>query len=234
MKTRTSHHILTIPEISWKKNMDFLFTGASEEFAKFVGYPKVSTLVGTTDYELRCPAVEGAPEFRKTDEQVVLSQKDLKVINIHDLATGGLFAFLTKKSPSYDKNGRLVGVSGRCINITELLSNVSQLIFDEALPCQKLKKGTYTIGYDSADIKLSSRQQECLFFLLRGKTAKQIGQQLNLGHRTIESYLETIKSKFNCQTRYELIDRATEMGFLNSVPAHLLYQYLVPQTRHRK
>src|SRR5688572_8821586 len=223
MKIGSSERVLAIPETAWKKGTDFVFTDANTEFARLMGYSSVDNLLGTTDYELRCPASEAAEEFRITDQQVISSLKSLKMINIHKCATG-LFAFLTKKSPSHDENGRLVGTFGRSINITQLFSQMNQLIFEDAQPYQKLAKGTYLIGYDDTDIKLSLRQQECLFFLLRGKTAKQIGQQLGLGHRTVESYLETIKIKLNCQNKCALIERAAALGLADRIPQHLLYQ----------
>ena len=50
------------------------------------------------------------------------------------------------------------------------------------------------------------RQKECLQYLVRGKTAKEIADILGLSKRTIENYIDTIKVKFNVSTRSELID----------------------------
>jgi DNA-binding CsgD family transcriptional regulator len=63
---------------------------------------------------------------------------------------------------------------------------------------------------------LSPRQQECLFFMTRGKTAKEIGKMLGCSHRTIETHIDHIKSKFQCSTKGELIEKAFENGFLDA------------------
>lgn len=55
------------------------------------------------------------------------------------------------------------------------------------------------------EISLSIREAQCLFFLTQGKSAKEIGRELALSNRTIENYLHKIKSKFNCYTRYDLL-----------------------------
>lgn len=55
-------------------------------------------------------------------------------------------------------------------------------------------------------LSITHRQAECLYYLFRGKTAKQIAKILNLSYRTIEYYIENLKNKFDCKNRTELID----------------------------
>lgn len=52
---------------------------------------------------------------------------------------------------------------------------------------------------------LTARQAQCAEYLLKGKTAKEIALILNLSRRTVEYYIENIKSKFDCRSRAELI-----------------------------
>lgn len=54
-------------------------------------------------------------------------------------------------------------------------------------------------------IKLSKRQKECLYWLLRGKTASEIAEVLQLSRRTIETYINHIKVKFHCNSKTELV-----------------------------
>jgi DNA-binding CsgD family transcriptional regulator len=58
---------------------------------------------------------------------------------------------------------------------------------------------------------LSERQIECLYHLVHGKTQKQIAAMLNLAPKTIEHYLETIKHKFSCYSRSELVATALKI-----------------------
>lgn len=69
-----------------------------------------------------------------------------------------------------------------------------------------LSTQTNTFIMDKGEkVRLSRRQQECLFFLVRGKTAKEIGRILSLSHRTVEYYFDEIKNKLGCQSRREVI-----------------------------
>lgn len=52
---------------------------------------------------------------------------------------------------------------------------------------------------------LTARQTQCAEYLLKGKSAKEIALILNLSRRTIEFYIDNIKSKFDCRSRAELI-----------------------------
>lgn len=55
--------------------------------------------------------------------------------------------------------------------------------------------------------QLSRRERECLELLLKGNSAKQTGRALNLSPRTIESYIEAIKRKFDCRTKLEILGK---------------------------
>lgn len=64
--------------------------------------------------------------------------------------------------------------------------------------------------------KLSTRQFECLYYLARGMTMKQIARKMMLSPKTIEHYLAAIKNKMSCSTRYELIEKAISAGIFNN------------------
>lgn len=58
---------------------------------------------------------------------------------------------------------------------------------------------------------LSPREKQCAHYLLNGMTAKEIGQQLGLSSRTVESYIVNMKIKLNCANKAELIACALRM-----------------------
>lgn len=57
---------------------------------------------------------------------------------------------------------------------------------------------------------LTPRERDCVTWLLRGRTASQIGQELGLSKRTVEHYLDNIKDKWGCHNKQELIDFAQD------------------------
>jgi DNA-binding CsgD family transcriptional regulator len=78
---------------------------------------------------------------------------------------------------------------------------------------QKLEFLNHLTQGDNLETQLlSTRQLECLFYLIKGMTMKQISHELNLSPKTIEHYLENIKIKFNCSSRSELLAKAWRMG----------------------
>lgn len=58
-------------------------------------------------------------------------------------------------------------------------------------------------GYENL-MQLSKREKDCLRFLKRGYSYQAIGAQLELSHRTVEHYLESVKNKLGLETRSEL------------------------------
>jgi DNA-binding CsgD family transcriptional regulator len=73
-----------------------------------------------------------------------------------------------------------------------------------------------------AAISLTPREIECLFYTLRGKSAKAIGLILKISPKTIEFHLEHIKTKFNCRNKMELISKAMELGYLNKITPSII------------
>jgi DNA-binding CsgD family transcriptional regulator len=70
-------------------------------------------------------------------------------------------------------------------------------------------------------LQLTDRQSEVLFYLLRGKTVKQIALLLKISPRTVDEHLEQLRYKFNASNKNELIDKAISAGFLNTIPERL-------------
>lgn len=54
-------------------------------------------------------------------------------------------------------------------------------------------------------IYLSSQQSRCLRLLMKGKSAKEIGQAMKLSHRTVEHYLDKIRKTLGCASNKELV-----------------------------
>ncbi|MHA7841601.1 MAG: helix-turn-helix transcriptional regulator [Gammaproteobacteria bacterium] len=56
-------------------------------------------------------------------------------------------------------------------------------------------------------VHLSHRECQCLYHLCHGRTAKQTGERLFLGSRTVETYLDTIRTKTQTPSKLMLVAR---------------------------
>ena len=63
---------------------------------------------------------------------------------------------------------------------------------------QIIKNALIHFHYQQIDnVKLSKRESECLYYLSKGRTIKDIAKFLKISHRTVEDYIGNIKSKLN-------------------------------------
>lgn len=61
---------------------------------------------------------------------------------------------------------------------------------------------------------LSPREKECILHLTSGRSAKETAFAMNLSPRTVESYLENIKTKLGCSTKQEIFSLAQSLQSL--------------------
>ncbi len=212
----------------WKKNIDSVFIDASPECANILfGIKRQKDVIGRSDAQLPCKLSEYAEEFQLQDRQVELTNKAIKTIGLHHCAHDRLRVLLSVKSPFYDKSNNVIGTFGYCIDTAEMFSDINNLftkhVYQPGFKSDSNKKNIiYTIGQPEINIKLTVRQLECLFFLIRGRKIKEIARSLNISPRTVEGYVDLIKIKFACQTRSSLIAKAIEQGFMNVLPESFL------------
>ena len=61
--------------------------------------------------------------------------------------------------------------------------------------------------------KLSKRESECVCYILRGMTTKQMANVMCLSPRTIEGYILNIRNKLDCKNRYEIMSKVLGDSF---------------------
>lgn len=54
-------------------------------------------------------------------------------------------------------------------------------------------------------VYLTNQQSKCLLLLMQGKTAKMIGRELQISHRTVEYYFDKIRNQLGCRSNKELV-----------------------------
>lgn len=73
-------------------------------------------------------------------------------------------------------------------------------------------------------LDLSIRESEVVYFLLLGKSSADIAGTLKLSKRTIQHYIENIKTKLNCNTTQQLIELVSFLKLAEKIPASLVCQ----------
>jgi len=57
---------------------------------------------------------------------------------------------------------------------------------------------------------LTKRETQVVFLLTRGKSARDIAEVLFLSNRTVQNYIENIKTKLNVYTKSQLIEKVLD------------------------
>ena len=120
--------------------------------------------------------------------------------------------FLSLKTQVRDSNNHIIGIAGLSFNLTqvalpEIINVINQLSLTTALPSFPLMPPS-TISF--CNLPLSEREKECVQYISKGMSAKEIGRTMNISYRTAEAHIAKIKFKLNCQTRSQIIDKISQ------------------------
>lgn len=64
---------------------------------------------------------------------------------------------------------------------------------------------------------LTTREKQVLELIAEGDTSKEIGEKLNISHKTAEVHRENIKKKLDIHTIAQLVRYAVGMGLVQAV-----------------
>ena len=219
-----------LPGIYCWKDSELKYLFASDNTAKKIGFKGVEDFIGAnlTDQDARCPVVELADQFAIDDRWVIQQKKSLTLMECICYSGNEWSVFIVEKFPILAADGKVKAVGVNGIDMTN--ANLAILNFDFLIPNnhrvkKKERQFSLTIGnIYKKNVALSGRQAECLFYLLRGGTAKSISQRLTISMRTAESHVNALKYKFNCQTKQQLIEKLISLGYLNLVPETCIFK----------
>jgi len=219
--------LMQIPGLWACKDIHSIFTHLSHEYSQIIGLKHPEDQIGKSDTDLPCELMLCADTFRTQDQKVIQTGKTLKILDIHPLPEVGWCVWMTTKTPLFDEHKKIVGSIFHSLNITQShMIELASLLEQINSPQQKLRQKSYEIGDLNPPIKLTKRESQVLFFLIRGKCLKRIALIFNLSHRTIEDYIENLRIKFDAQNKFDLIDKAIHYGYLNFIPEALFRKQL--------
>lgn len=195
--------------IGWK-DLNRHYVGANKSLLEFKGFRDIEEISGKTDEDLSPSSVESNKLFLEQDLRVFCGEK---LTTIH-FDTQCNEVFLLDKNPLIN-NDIVTGLIYYCrpYQINDAFKTLKQL--DDNL---YLNPEHYALKFNKNKFDLTTRECECLFLLIRGKTAKEIGKLLSLSKRTVESYIENIKNKMDCKNKAEILVKAVVNDYHNQIP----------------
>jgi len=76
-------------------------------------------------------------------------------------------------------------------------------------------------------VELTQKESECLFYLTRGFSYKEIARKQGVTYRTIIDQIHRLKTKFNASTTSDLITKSLASGHTDSIPTNLFHKPIV-------
>ncbi len=110
--------------IYWK-NLKGEYQWSNDLQAIDAGLKSSAEIVGLTDYDM--PWAEDADFLRKIDSDVIKTKKLVVSEERSETADGKTAIWLSRKEPFYDQNGKIIGVMGISVDITDLKNTQSEL-----------------------------------------------------------------------------------------------------------
>lgn len=198
----------------------------SPKLTKLLGFRTPEELYGKTDFELRCDASKGALQFINQDHQAFQNGIN-HAVDIYEYSKSGVMAIYHEKKAIFNTNNEVCGLS---FTGTELLKShtLTHQLFNLLdldkffLKNKKEHCYSYTLKDSYPCSSLGKKESLCLFYIMRGKNNREIGEILNLSPRTIEGKVSVIKEKLGCQSRAELIEKSITSGYLHIIVKELV------------
>ena len=177
-------------------------------------------VIGYTDFNL--PWARLTELYQKHDRDAMQKNKSevLEPVQIDQSMT---ISSRTLKLPITDSSGEVIGIFGQ-MDVLAVNNNLNEAL-STLIFCDKIKVAhtnhllkNYRLDHYDKNLKLTQRETECLFLLIRGKSAKEIARFLKISPRTVEVYIENIKLKMKISSRSQIVDKALELGMLEIIP----------------
>ena len=151
------------------------------------------TIIGKTDFDL-FPA-DTAQQFVDNDLHVITTGVAHTFTEESQLSPKHTRRFVSQKRPFYKETGEIDGIIGYSKRIDLLILNNTQ-------------------------VELSKREIDCLAAIFKGLSAKKISDNLQLSKRTVESYIENLKIKMNCNNKADMIKAILNNNLENALKYH--------------
>lgn len=201
----TVSDMLRLPFGVYFYNQHSVFQNINDKHAESCGFESENKAIGKT--VLDTAMAKYATRLMNNNKTILTTGKmkilDEEIVHHDGAHNNGL----SIKVPWYDEENNIIGILGCTIiagkhAMADSLSRIAQLNLLRSVSLIPNLKNYYTY--------LTKREAEILYYLVKGKTAKQMGEFLCISHRTVEQYIEKIKFKMDVYSKSELIEKVMD------------------------
>lgn len=208
-------------------DQDHRFIAATQVVADLTGYAKADDLIGLRQGELNCLSAEHHEMAERQNNIALETLKLHRYIGIYGpYADSQYHALIWDKQPFFNSERSCIGVLTTVTDLScspnkfNLITKLTQS--EKSYHNEKEGSLVYSIIDSNDNDLLTSRELQCLYHLLRGKTANEIALLFSISRRTVETHLYSIKVKFKIRTRSQLIETAIDKGYFYKIPKEFL------------
>jgi len=172
-----------------------------------LGFASVKDGIGKTMFDIL--PEEDARRLIHTDKMVVKTSQTKIVDDPVICKDGSSRQFFTVKTPLFDACHKVIGLFGCSVLLNEqpLSVAIAQIAQLGLLQPQEIAlDDDFLAKLKAKNIHLTDRELQVVSYLIRGKSARETGEIIHLSQRTVEFYLNSVKSKLHCRKKSELID----------------------------
>lgn len=187
------------------KDKNHCYLGGNNQSGECVQLSSTQELIGLTDYDLNwLSGGHTAEYFQKIDKQVMAGKyiTNEKEIIVQRNSKGEIVVkvMVVSKRPLMRNK--------TCMGIVLQATDATHLFFPT------LASNSSTIWQSNKE-KFTTRERDCMKYLVFGYSCKRIAAELHLSSRTVEHHVENIKEKLNCTNKQQLIDTLLILGNSN-------------------
>ena len=229
---KSSRLLSTLPGYIGLKDHNSRIFLVNNNVAALTGYASPQCFLDKEifDEDLNCQASELMDEFIEQDQRVFTSKKVVKELIYAQYANGQPYVFYNERYPIVNSQNEVIAIWCAATDITNIniidFSMAYTQLTDYYLNGKSKRQFIINLSDDSDDTdenELSKRQYQCIYYLLRGYSAKQIANQLGISSRTVETHIHRLKVKYQCTSKSQLIETVLSHGFLNTISSRFLF-----------
>jgi DNA-binding CsgD family transcriptional regulator len=216
-------HLITLDQTIAYKNTDLQFVDFTDNLLPFAGLKKENELLGKKDDE-GLPWSVHADEYHQHDKDALAGKQYAAIVPFTGEKMHSSLPVLCTRSRCLLEDNKSIGVFIHVMPVSN--PSLIQLTYTLQKQDPSGLNFSYYLGRNPTDIRLTAKENECLFYLIRGKSATLISKFMRISSRTVEFHINNLKMKFKCSNKSELISCAIQNGYMSMIPEHLSFATL--------